>query len=160
MSDKSTNPYKPPRTESKLTASEAADVKHRDIAVFVLLCVVTLGIYWFYLAYHWAKELNGLHGRVKYQPVVVLLVSIVTCGIVGMVFECLYAFDIAQIAQSRGVARRLEHLATWVIACNCVAMAVSFIPYGVVVGCLLGTLASALVQVELNKLADMYGTSP
>ena len=160
MSDTSPNPYKPPRLEAKLTASEAVIVKHRDISIFVLLCVVTLGIYWFYLAYHWAKEVNGLYSRVKYQPVVVLLVSIATCGIVGVVFECLYAFDIAQISKSRGVAGRLEHLATWVVTCNCVAMVVSFIPYGVVVGFLLGTLASVLLQVELNKLADMYSKSP
>jgi hypothetical protein len=81
MSKPLPNPYEPPLRQPKLTAAEAADVKYRDVALFVLLNVVTLGIYWFYLAYQWAKEINGLHNRVKYQPVIVLLVSILTCGL-------------------------------------------------------------------------------
>jgi hypothetical protein len=35
-------------------------------------------------------------------------------------------------------------------------MVVSLIPFGVILGLPLGTLASALVQVELNKLADRH----
>lgn len=145
-----------PRAELKPTTSQASDIKHRDIAIFVLLNFVTLGFYWFYLCYRWAKEVNGLQGRVKYQPWAVLLVSIVTCGIAGLVFEILFAFDIGQATESRGVAGRMEQLPTWVIALNVVAMIACATTVGLVIGVPLGVLASALVQIELNKLAGIY----
>ena len=148
--------YQSPRAEPKLTASQASDIKHRDIAIFVLLNFVTLGFYWLYLCYCWAKEVNGLHGRVKYQPWAVLLVSIVTCGIAGLVFEILFAFDIRQAIESRGIAGRMEQLPTWVIALNVVAMIASATTVGLLIGMPLGVLASALVQIELNKLAGIY----
>ena len=138
---------------TKPTADEASDIKERDIAVLVLLMIVTCGLYWFYLCFAWTKEINGLAGRVKYQPWVVLLVNIVTCGLAGLVFECLFAFDIAQEAGSRGVPQRMENLGVWVIVCNCAATLLSLTAYGVVIAIPLGILASALVQVELNKLA-------
>ena len=156
MSQPPLNPYEPPRTPAKMTDAEAADVKHRDLAMFVLLNVVTCGIYWFYVSYHWAKELNGLQGRPKYHPGIVLLVNIVSCGLAGLVFECLYAFDIAEVTRLRGIVDRKEQLGTWVIALNCIAIVLSLIPFAAVIGFPLGLLASALMQVELNKLADQY----
>jgi uncharacterized integral membrane protein len=155
MSHPAVNPYQPPLAEPKLTDAVAADIKRRDIALFVLLNIVTLGIYWFYVVYQWSKELNGLSGRVKYPPVVVLLLSILTCGLAGLVFECLYAFDVAEVARSRGIAGRLDQLGMWVIVANCAAGIVALIPFvGLPVAVALGTLASALVQMELNRLAD------
>ena len=156
MSNVATNPYQPPLVQPKLTASEAAEIKHRDIAVFVLLCFVTLGIYWFYVSYHWSKEINGLLGRARYQPVVFLLVNILTCGLAGLVFESLFAFDVAEAARARGIKGRLEQLPTWVIACNVAAIITALIPFGIVIALPLGTLASVLVQMELNKLAEQY----
>ena len=152
----SSDPYRPPREQSKLNADQASDIKHRDIAIFVLLMFVTLGFYWFYLCYCWAKDVNGLHGRVKYQPWAVLLVSIVTCGLAGVVFEILFAFDVGQATESRGAAGRMEQLPTWVIGLNVVAMIASATTVGVVVAVPLGILASVLVQIELNKLASIY----
>jgi hypothetical protein len=153
--DSLSNPYKPPVVETKLAKADAADIRHRDIAIFVLLNVVTLGVYWFYLAYQWAKEVNGLLGTRKYDPGIVLLVSILSCGVAGLVFECLYAFDIAAAAKSRGVPDRREQLPTWVIVCNCLAMGLSLIPFAVVIAFPLGIMASVLVQLELNKLAQV-----
>jgi hypothetical protein len=153
------NPYEAPLNavkpmEAKLTDGEASDVKRRDVAVFILLMVVTLGIYWFYVAYQWSKEVNGLVGRVKYQPVVVLIANIATCGLAGMVFESLFAFDLVEVTKARGIKDRLDSLATWVLVCNCAAFVLAIIPFGIVVALPLGTLASVLVQVELNKLAE------
>jgi len=156
MSSPNVNPYQPPLAHPKLTDADAADIKHRDIAVFVLLCVVTLSIYWFYVSYHWSKEINGLVGRPKYQPVVVVLVSILTCGLAGLVFESLFAFDIAEQTKARGIQGRLDQLPTWVIVCNCVAFVLALIPFGVFVALPLGILASVLVQIELNRLAESY----
>lgn len=156
MNSAAANPYQPSLAPPKLTGAEAAEIKHRDIAVFVLLCVVTLGLYWFYISYHWSKEVNGLVGRVKYQPLVVLLVNIVTCGLAGMVFESLFAFDVAEQTKARGVKDRFEQMPTWVLSCNVAAVITALIPFGFVVAIPLGTLASVLVQIELNKLADGY----
>ncbi len=139
--------------------AQASDVEHRDIAIIVLLMIVTLGIYWFYLCYVWAKEINGLAGRVKYQPWAVLLVNIVTCGLAGLVLECLFAFDIAQESGARGVRQRMENLGVCVIICNCAAPLLSVTMCGVVIAMPLGILASALVQVELNKLATINPAS-
>jgi hypothetical protein len=159
MSSPIVNPYQSPHTAGvpvKLTAAEAADILRRDIATFVLLNIVTLGIYWFYVVYQWSKEVNGLVGRVKYQPIMVLLVSILTCGIGGFVFECLMAFDVAEACKSRGVPSRLAQMPQWVIGLNVASLIACVIPFGVFVALPLGLLASVLVQVELNKLADGY----
>jgi hypothetical protein len=159
MSSPALNPLESlhaPPAPPKLTDKEAADVIRRDIATFVLLNIVTLGIYWFYVVYRWSKEVNGLVGTVKYQPMMVLLVSILTCGIGGFVFECLMAFDVAETCKSRGVPSRLAHMPQWVIGCNVASLIACIIPFGVIVGLPLGLLASVLLQVELNKLADGY----
>jgi hypothetical protein len=157
MKEAAANPYQSPLAPAKMSDADAADIKRRDIAVFVLLCVVTLGIYWFYVSYHWSKEVNGLVGRVKYQPLVVLLVNIFTCGIAGMVFESLFAFDVAEQAKARGIKDRFDQMPTWVIVCNSAAVITALIPFGFVLAIPLGTLASVLVQIELNKLAERYG---
>ena len=74
MSQPTPNPYEPPQSQAKMTGAEAADVKHRDIAVFVLLNVMTCGIYWFYVSYQWAKELATLRSA----PRLICLPSSVT----------------------------------------------------------------------------------
>jgi len=154
MSHSAVNPYESPQVPVKLTAGEAADILRRDLATFVLLNIFTLGIYWFYIVYQWSKEVNGIVGRVKYQPVMVLVVSILSCGIAGMVFESLFAFDVAQAAKSRRIPGRMEQMPTWVLVCNVVGGLLCLIPFGVIVGLPLGLLASVLLQVELNKLAE------
>lgn len=157
MSRQVVTAYEAPAAERKLTPAEVADIKHRDIAVFVTLNVVTLGIYWFYVIYHWTKEINGLSGRVRYSPALVLLVSILTCGMAGLVFECLFAYEVVEAGRKSGMAGRNEQLGEWVIACNVLAMLTALIPFvGLLVALPLGILASALVQVELNRLGDRY----
>lgn len=138
---------------TKPPSSCVSDVSYRSVGVLVLLMVVTLGLYWFYLAYQWSKELNGLAGRVKYQPLVVVLVSFFTCTLGGLVYECVFAFDVVEGTASRGIAGRMVSLPTWVILLNCVALALGIIPYGIILGYPLGMAVTALVQVELNKLA-------
>lgn len=153
MSRQAVNAFEAPAVERKLTAAEVADIKHRDITAFVTLNVVTLGFYWLYVIYHWAKEINGLSGRVKYPPALVLLVSLLTCGMAGLVFECLFAFEVAEAGRKSRITGRNEQLGAWVIACNAIAMLTALIPFvGLLVALPLGILASSLVQVELNRL--------
>ena len=149
------NPYEPPLTSSKLSAADASEIQHRDLAMFVLLMVVTLGLYAIYIVYEWARELNGLQGRVKYPPVVVLLTNLFSCGLVGIVFECLYAFDLVEVSRNRNLEGRWEQLAVWVLVCNCFAMVLNMTLIGIVLGMPIGILASAMVQSELNKLAAL-----
>jgi hypothetical protein len=151
------DPYKPPVAPPKLTAAEATDARFREISLFVLLNVATCGIYWFYIAYEWAREVNGLVNRAKHPPVVVLLVSLITCGVGGLVYEILFAADIAAAAEARGVADRRPDLQTWVIGLNVAAFTISMIPFGFILGLPLGIWASVMIQQELNKLAVTHG---
>lgn len=150
------NPYQPPLVAGKLASSEAADVERRDIGVFIVLCIVTLGLYWFYVGYQWSREINGLAGRVKYQPAVFLLVNLLTCGMAGVVFECVFAYDIAEHTLARGIKDRFDALPTWVIVLNSLAFILSLTGIGIVLAFPLGLWASVLVQLEMNKLADRY----
>jgi hypothetical protein len=152
----SANPYQPSMVASKLSSSDATDVQHRDIGVFILLCIVTLGLYWFYIGYQWSREINGLAGRVKYQPAVFLLVNLLTCGMAGVVFECIFAYDIAEHTLARGIKDRSDSLPTWVLVLNSLAFILSLTGVGIVVAFPLGLWASVLVQLEMNKLADRY----
>lgn len=133
---------------------EASPVRYRDISLVILLMVVTVGFYWFYLCYQWAKELNALEGREKYPPVLVLAVNIITCGMAGLVYECLFAFDLVHAAQRFGIARRNPQLGNWVMGLNIGAIGGSLIPFGFLVGVVLGTVASCLLQHELNQFAS------
>jgi hypothetical protein len=138
---------------TKPPSHEIQDVQQRSLGLVALLLVVTLGIYWFYLGYQWSKEMNGLAGRVKYPPVLLLVINIVTLGLAGLAYECIWAYDIAQAAQSRGVPGHSQGLPLWVIVLNAVGLLLSLTGIGVVLGFPMGVAASLLVQAELNKLA-------
>ena len=145
---------------SNASPCDAGDDPHRSVAILVLLMFVTLGLYSFYLVYRWANEVNSLLGREKHHPLVVLLVSILTCGMALIIYECVFGFEVAGMTASRGIAGRMENLPTWLILCNCIASLVSLIPYGVVLGFPLGVLASVLLQAELNKLSQVALAMP
>jgi hypothetical protein len=138
---------------TKLSPAEAADVQQRNLVVVAVLSTVTLGFYSLYLCYQWAKEINGLEGRVKYNPVVVLLVSVVTLCIGILVYECLFAHDAANAARERGLESDRGELPTWVVLANALGVVASLIPFGVLVGVPLGIAATVLVQAQFNRLA-------
>ena len=125
------DPYKPALAAPKLTSADAADVRHRDIGLFVLLNIVTCGLYTFYILYEWSREVNGLVDRAKYPPLVTLLVNLATCGVGGLVYEILFAEEIAAATAARGIADRHPQLQAWVIGLNVAAFAISMIPFGV-----------------------------
>ena len=136
-------------------ASDLAWPKRRDLAVFTTLMIVTLGFYFFYVVYQWAREINGLNGRLKYRPDIVLVVTILTCNVFGLVFETLFAFDVAEHTRARGIPGRIDQLPIWIVLCNVVAIVLCLMPFGCFAGFPLGVLASVLVQAELNRLADL-----
>ena len=69
------------------------ELKRRDLGMFVLLMVVTLGIYGFYLIPKLGLSVNRLIKREEYKFNQVLLVGIFTLGIGLVVFEILYAYN-------------------------------------------------------------------
>jgi hypothetical protein len=139
---------------SKLTAAEAAEIPHRSLPLVAVLTFFTLGIYSLYLCYQWAKEINGLEGRVKYHPVTVLVVSMVTLCVGAVVYECLFAFEAAQAGRQRGLDKELADLPTWVILANGLTFVASLAVIGIPVAMVLGTAATVLVQAGFNRLAD------
>ena len=153
MNDASTlNPYDPSQT--KPAASEFKDIERRDLVTVVLLSVVTLFIgYPIYLCYQWAKELNGLAGQVRYSPTTVLLLSIFTLGIAAIVYECLFAQEIAGHMKRLGRKDALPELGIWVTALNLTAIITSFTFIGIVIAIPAGMAATCLLQAEFNKLA-------
>ena len=148
------NPYTSPAVPGKLTSTDAADVKYRNLTLVAVLSLVTLGIYSLYLIYQWAKEINGLEGRIKHNPVVVLLVSIFTLCLGAVVYECLFASDAAEAGRQRGIGEELASLPTWVIALNVSAVVISIIPLAFIIAIPLGIAATVVVQSGFNKLAQ------
>jgi hypothetical protein len=133
----------------------ADDVKYRDPTVVAVLNLVTLGIYWFYLVYVWSDETNRLLGRYKYPPGLMLLISILTCGLAGCVVECLIAADLGGEAAERQCWPPNQNLLAWVITLNISAfIAAAVLPLvGLFVSIPLGVAATVMVQIELNKFS-------
>jgi hypothetical protein len=139
---------------TKLSTAEAADVQYRSLPLVAVLSTVTLGLYSVYLCYQWAREINGLEGRVKHQPGVVVLVSVVTLCIAALVYECLFAYDAAAAARERGIDRERSDLPMWVVITNALGFAVCILPFGFLIGIPLGIAATVLVQAQFNRLAS------
>lgn len=147
------NPYDPSQT--KPAAGESKDIERRDLVMVVLLSVVTLFIgYPIYLCYQWAKELNGLAGQVRHSPTTVLLLSILTLGIAAIVYECLFAQEIAGHMKRLGRKNAMPELAVWVTALNVTAIIMSFTFIGIVIAIPAGLAATCLLQAEFNKFAS------
>jgi hypothetical protein len=135
-------------------SSAQAAVAYRSLLGVTLLTLVTCCCYWFYLAYRWAQEMNRLLVRERYDPTLVLVISICTLGIGGIVYECLFARDLEQLSEAQGLPNRSRNLFTTVLALNVTAGAVCLIPIvGPFIGVPLGMWATLLVQHELNKFA-------
>jgi len=59
----------------------------RNIALYILLCIVTCGIYGYYLMYTIAKDMNDIcagDGQETEGIAMTILLSVVTCGVYGI----------------------------------------------------------------------------
>jgi hypothetical protein len=138
----------------KPSASDFRDVEYRGIPQVVLLCIATLFIgYPIYLCYQWARELNGLRQDARHSPRVVLILSIATLGLAGLVYEAIFAHELEQHFSQRGRPDSMPQLAVWVIALNALALVLSLTGAGVLLAIPCGLAATCLVQAEFNKLA-------
>src|SRR5688500_4317707 len=98
---------------ASMTAS-MPNVERRDLVTTTLLLTVTLGLYSFYLIYQWAKELGPLTGKER-NPGTVLLLSILTLGIAALVYEYVFAAEVAALEQQRFPKQAPSSLPNWVL---------------------------------------------
>src|SRR5262249_42375630 len=139
---------------SKALIRFSQPIERRSVPSVVLLILITLGLYCLYLLYQWAKEVNRLLGRYKYNPNLVLLISIATLGLGATVIECMLAFDIEGEAAAREIPERSPSLPVLVLGLNAIALLLGSNAGGVLLLSLaFGLTATGLVQRELNRLA-------
>lgn len=148
------SPYAAPQSPVEPEPGRLGDalIPRREAVQVVVLTLVTCGIYGLYLLYRWAEEINVLSGTRRYNPVVVLVASILTCGIGAMVFHIIFAFDVEKTTLRSGVPNRLANLGAIVISLLVGGVLLSLV--GVPASLATGPVAYWLVQAELNKLAD------
>lgn len=147
------SPYAPPRAavEPARQPTGAGLIPRREAVQVVVLTLVTCGIYGLYLLYRWAEEINLLSGTRKFNPVVVLVVSIVTCSVGAVVYHALFAFEVERLTAQAGVTDRQSSLGAIVISLLVGGVLLGFV--GVPASLVTGPIGYWLVQAELNKLA-------
>lgn len=115
-------------------------IKSRDIAVCIILSIVTCGIYGIYWLVCLVDDLNVASGRVgDTSGGMVVLLTIVTCGIYGMYWAYKAGEKIAYVKQrSTGVTGGNDSVLYLIL---------SIVGFSIVV--------YALLQSELNKVATL-----
>ena len=113
-------------------------LKSRNIALCIILSIVTCGIYMWY----WIVVLTDDTNQIAGEPgdpsgVMALVLSIVTCGIYGMYWAYKRGEKIDKAHQNRGEA-----------ASNGGVLYLILYIFG-------GIIALALIQNEVNKFADV-----
>ena len=113
-------------------------LKSRNIALCIILSIVTCGIYMWY----WIVVLTDDTNQIAGEPgdtsgVMALVLSIVTCGIYGMYWAYKRGAKIDKAHQNRGEA-----------ASNGGVLYLILYIFG-------GIIALALIQNEVNKFADV-----
>lgn len=111
-------------------------VKERNIALCIILSIVTCGIYAVYWFVTLTDDTNTISGDTKTSGVMALVLTLVTCGIYGLywAYKCGEKIDSAH--QSRGEA-----------ASNGGVLYLILYIFG-------GIIAYALIQNEVNKFAN------
>ncbi|MDY5577310.1 MAG: DUF4234 domain-containing protein [Lachnospiraceae bacterium] len=111
-------------------------IKERNLVVSIILTLVTCGIYGLYWFVCLTDDTNAVSGDNKTSGVMALVLTLVTCGIYGFfwAYRCGEKIDIAK--QQRGIP-----------ASNGGVLYLILYIFG-------GIIAYALIQYELNKLAE------
>ena len=132
------------------------ELKRRDLGMFVLLMVVTLGIYGFYLIPKLGLSVNRLIKREEYKFNQVLLVGIFTLGIGLVVFEILYAYNMEKDSSYTREKWSNRNIGGYVLALNILAVVLAFVSGGLalVISFALGCWATWLIQNQVNKYLE------
>lgn len=116
-----------------------ANIKKRDIAVCIILSIVTCGIYGLVWFFYLVSDLNvAAQTPSDKTPGTVLLLSIVTCGIYGIIWVYQAGEKVDRIRQMNGEAPSNSSL---------IYLLLSIFGLGIVAYC--------LIQTELNKVAAL-----
>jgi hypothetical protein len=111
--------------------------EHRiDVAVGLILSIVTCGLYNIYWNYRQMRAMNALLGREEYEFVKWLVLSIVTCGLYHVYYEYKMGSDLQTWLDQNGV----------VVSPNLGVVGLALSIVGLTV------IADAVYQHELNKL--------
>lgn len=76
---------------------EERAVTYRPMGAFFTLSVFTLGLYWLYLLYSWAGDINRLYGSPHYSPRWVVLTTLLTLGLAGFWYHWRFARELLLI---------------------------------------------------------------
>ena len=114
-----------------------ANIKKRDIAITIILSIVTCGIYGLVWFFYLVNDLNiAAQTPSDKTPGMVLLLSIVTCGIYGLIWIYNAGNKVDRIRQFNGEAPS-NSAVLYLVLCI----------FG------LGIVAYCLIQSELNRVA-------
>lgn len=109
---------------------------HLDIAVGIILSIVTCGLYNIYWNYREFKAMNVLLGREEYNFWSWLILSIVTCGIYHIYYEYKMGSDLYLYMKGKGLE----------VNPNLPMLALLLSVFGLTI------VADAVFQHELNRL--------
>lgn len=109
-----------------------------DIAVGIILSLVTCGLYNIYWNYREFESMNALLGRREYRFWYWAVLSVVTCGIFHIYYEYKMGADLVRILKAKGhdANPNLPYIG---LALSCFALTI---------------VADAVYQHELNRLVD------
>lgn len=114
-----------------------ANIRKRDLAITIILSLVTCGIYGLVWFFYLVSDLNtAVPESTDRDPGTVLLLTIVTCGIYGLIWLYNAGEKVDRIHQMNGEAPSNSGLIYLLLTL-----------FG------LGIVAYALIQAELNKVA-------
>lgn len=114
-----------------------ANVKEKNIALCIILSLVTCGIYMYYWIYSITDDTNVIAGEPEdTSGVMALVLTIVTCGIYGLYWAYKRGEKIDKAHQNRGEA-----------ASNGGVLYLILYIFG-------GIISLALIQNEINKFAQ------
>lgn len=141
-------------------------LKSRDVGMFALLMVVTLGFYVLYLVPKLGKSVNYLTKNEKYSFGLCLFLCIITLGIAGLVYEVRYAYDLERNSGYTQGKWSNKNLGGYVLVLNILSILIMFASGGLggVISFALGCWATWLIQDQVNKYiefgeGDMQGNA-
>jgi len=126
----------------------------RPILRIIIFSIITLGIYELYLIFIWAKEINYLKKTPHYNAGLILFLSIITVGIVGIIYEIIFARDIEVHTKNASKPYRINNLSVIVIVLDVVGFLLSFTGFLIPLSFILGIATVSLIQRELNLLVE------
>ena len=157
-------PISSPRLLTPAASISEHDVhpRYRPFADYVTFSAVTLGFYPLYLVPCQSRDMKAITGRERLEFTAMLILGIVTLGLLVLVMQVLYAFDLERHGKAVGTIGRRESLGIIVLVLNVLAVILSFAIdgfAGFVIGAALGSSALWFVQREINLYAAVPATA-